>query len=208
MNELVESSELHILRIDDWRIILFCGNTIAMTDKIVIGRVVTLSDLMSSPDIVIWTVRNTYTHPLPLSLSLSLSFSYSIYLSISLSFSVFAYLFIRPTEDIFILDTYTQLFLWIGEGSTEDEKVKGARFAKQFIADVSIIRNTRQTLRTELFRSQDFLVTVSPFVHIQIVLILSFAFSYVAQCPFLNYIFTCKFTSARIFLNLSLIFSS
>ena len=104
------------------------------------------------------------------------------------------------------MDTYTQLFLWIGEGSTEDEKVKGARFAKQFIADVSIIRNTRQTLRTELFRSQDFLVTVSPFVHIQIVLILSFAFSYVAQYPFLNYIFTCKFTYARIFLNVINIF--
>ena len=41
-----------------------------------------------------------------------------------------------PVEDIFILDTYTQLFLWIGEGSTEDEKMKGDRFAKQFIAEV------------------------------------------------------------------------
>jgi Gelsolin repeat len=37
---------------------------------------------------------------------------------------------------VFLLDTYTQVFLWIGEGSTEEEKGKGLIFANKFIKEV------------------------------------------------------------------------
>ena len=40
------------------------------------------------------------------------------------------------SEDVFLLDTYTQVFLWIGEGSTEEEKGKGLIFANKFIKEV------------------------------------------------------------------------
>ena len=43
------------------------------------------------------------------------------------------------SEDVFLLDTYTQLFLWIGEGATEEEKGKGLIFANKFIKEVCII---------------------------------------------------------------------
>lgn len=51
-------------------------------------------------------------------------------------------------EDVFLLDTYTQLFVWIGSQSTEEEKTKAIDFAAQYIreiddgrdADIPIIR--------------------------------------------------------------------
>ena len=37
-------------------------------------------------------------------------------------------------EDVFLLDTYTQLFVWVGSQSTNEEKEKAVEFAKKFIA--------------------------------------------------------------------------
>jgi Gelsolin repeat len=37
---------------------------------------------------------------------------------------------------VFLLDTYTQMFLWVGEGATEEEKGKGLIFANKFIKEV------------------------------------------------------------------------
>jgi hypothetical protein len=37
-------------------------------------------------------------------------------------------------EDVFLLDTYTQLFVWVGSQSTQEEKDKSMEFAKKFIA--------------------------------------------------------------------------
>jgi len=38
-------------------------------------------------------------------------------------------------EDVFLLDTYTQLFVWIGSQSTQEEKSKALEFAQRFIAE-------------------------------------------------------------------------
>jgi Gelsolin repeat len=46
------------------------------------------------------------------------------------------------SEDVFLLDTYTQVFLWVGEGSTEEEKGKGLIFAKKFIKEVQTYIHT------------------------------------------------------------------
>lgn len=53
-------------------------------------------------------------------------------------------------EDVFLLDTYTQLFVWIGSQSTQQEKDKAMAFAQQYAAsaddgrdpDLPIIRVT------------------------------------------------------------------
>lgn len=37
-------------------------------------------------------------------------------------------------EDVFLLDTYTQLFVWVGSQSTEEEKSKAMQFAQEFVA--------------------------------------------------------------------------
>jgi hypothetical protein len=39
-------------------------------------------------------------------------------------------------EDVFLLDTYTQLFVWIGSQSTQEEKSKAMEFAQRFISEV------------------------------------------------------------------------
>lgn len=38
-------------------------------------------------------------------------------------------------EDVFLLDTYTQLFVWIGSQSTQEEKTKAMEFAQRFITE-------------------------------------------------------------------------
>lgn len=38
-------------------------------------------------------------------------------------------------EDVFLLDTYTQVFVWIGSQSSEEEKKKAVEFAGRFIAE-------------------------------------------------------------------------
>jgi hypothetical protein len=38
-------------------------------------------------------------------------------------------------EDVFLLDTYTQLFVWIGSQSTAEEKDKAMSFAAQYAAE-------------------------------------------------------------------------
>jgi len=38
-------------------------------------------------------------------------------------------------EDVFLLDTYTQLFVWIGTQSTQEEKDKAVQFAQRFIQE-------------------------------------------------------------------------
>jgi hypothetical protein len=38
-------------------------------------------------------------------------------------------------EDVFLLDTYTQLFVWIGSQSTQEEKSKAMEFAQRFISE-------------------------------------------------------------------------
>lgn len=38
-------------------------------------------------------------------------------------------------EDVFLLDTYTQLFVWIGTQSTEEEKKKAVEFAQKYVAE-------------------------------------------------------------------------
>lgn len=37
-------------------------------------------------------------------------------------------------EDVYLLDTYTQLFVWIGSQSTAQEKEKSMEFAAQYAA--------------------------------------------------------------------------
>ncbi len=39
-------------------------------------------------------------------------------------------------EDVFLLDTYTQVFVWIGTQSTEEEKKKAVEFAQKYVAEV------------------------------------------------------------------------
>jgi len=39
-------------------------------------------------------------------------------------------------EDVFLLDTFTQLFVWIGSQSTQQEKDKAMEFAQQYVATV------------------------------------------------------------------------
>eukprot|EP00595_Chromulina_sp_UTEXLB2642_P000003 CAMPEP_0196761982 /NCGR_PEP_ID=MMETSP1095-20130614/1310_1 /TAXON_ID=96789 ORGANISM="Chromulina nebulosa, Strain UTEXLB2642" /NCGR_SAMPLE_ID=MMETSP1095 /ASSEMBLY_ACC=CAM_ASM_000446 /LENGTH=818 /DNA_ID=CAMNT_0042112171 /DNA_START=51 /DNA_END=2507 /DNA_ORIENTATION=+ len=41
-------------------------------------------------------------------------------------------------EDVFLLDTYTQLFVWIGSQSTAEEKQKSLALAERFVAEASI----------------------------------------------------------------------
>ena len=40
-------------------------------------------------------------------------------------------------EDVYLLDTYCQLFIWIGTGATEEEKRKAQDVAKKFITDAT-----------------------------------------------------------------------
>ncbi|CAM6031400.1 unnamed protein product [Sphagnum compactum] len=40
-------------------------------------------------------------------------------------------------EDVFLLDTFTQLFVWIGSQSTEEEKSKAFDFAKKFVEEAT-----------------------------------------------------------------------
>lgn len=40
-------------------------------------------------------------------------------------------------DDIYLLDTYKQLFVWIGNGSTEEEKKKSAELSAKFISDAT-----------------------------------------------------------------------
>lgn len=40
-------------------------------------------------------------------------------------------------EDVFILDTYTQLFVWIGTQSTQQEKTRALEFANQFVTEAN-----------------------------------------------------------------------
>jgi len=51
-------------------------------------------------------------------------------------------------EDVYLLDTYTQLFVWVGSQSTQQEKEQSLAFAAQYVAsaddgrdaDIPIIR--------------------------------------------------------------------
>jgi hypothetical protein len=40
-------------------------------------------------------------------------------------------------EDVYFVDTYKQLFVWIGDDSTEEEKSKATEFASKFISDAT-----------------------------------------------------------------------
>jgi len=40
------------------------------------------------------------------------------------------------SEDVFLLDTATQLFVWVGSQSSRDEKAKAEEFARQYVATV------------------------------------------------------------------------
>lgn len=39
-------------------------------------------------------------------------------------------------EDVYLLDTYTQIFVWIGSQSSEEEKKKAVDFAQRYVAEV------------------------------------------------------------------------
>jgi hypothetical protein len=39
-------------------------------------------------------------------------------------------------EDVFLLDTYTQVFVWIGSQSSQEEKTKAVEFAQRYVAEV------------------------------------------------------------------------
>lgn len=41
-------------------------------------------------------------------------------------------------EDVFLLDTFTQLFVWIGSSSTQEEKDKSIAAAHKFVAEVTL----------------------------------------------------------------------
>jgi hypothetical protein len=70
-------------------------------------------------------------------------------------------------EDVFILDTYSQLFIWVGSGSTQEEKDKCLIVAAQFIEnaddgrspDIPVIRveaNNEPMMFTLFFQGWDF----------------------------------------------------
>jgi advillin len=40
-------------------------------------------------------------------------------------------------EDVFILDSYTQLFVWIGSQSTQEEKEKAFAFTQQYVQEAN-----------------------------------------------------------------------
>jgi hypothetical protein len=40
-------------------------------------------------------------------------------------------------EDVFLLDLFTSIFVWIGSGSTENEKKRGVEMAQKFITDAN-----------------------------------------------------------------------
>jgi hypothetical protein len=38
-------------------------------------------------------------------------------------------------EDVFLLDTYTQLFIWVGSQATREEREKALEVAQRFVTD-------------------------------------------------------------------------
>ena len=53
-------------------------------------------------------------------------------------------------DDVFILDIYTALFLWVGGGSTPAERVKGNEVANRFIAEATDDRDSDMPIITVL----------------------------------------------------------
>jgi hypothetical protein len=40
-------------------------------------------------------------------------------------------------DDVFLLDTFTQVFVWVGNGSTEEEKAKSSELSQKYIAQAN-----------------------------------------------------------------------
>jgi hypothetical protein len=49
-------------------------------------------------------------------------------------------------EDVFLLDTYTQLFVWVGSQSNAEERSKSLQVARDFIAAASDGRDKDQPI--------------------------------------------------------------
>lgn len=55
-------------------------------------------------------------------------------------------------EDVMILDTYSEVFVWVGRGANDEEKKESLRIAQEYIASDPSGRDVDSTLLLQVLR--------------------------------------------------------